>query len=134
MNNCIFCKIAKKEEPAKIVYEDNDVICFLPNKIEVCGHTLIVPKKHYADLYDIPEELLHKLTTVAKKLTLSYKKKINATGVNLMHVSGKDGQQSVFHFHFHLLPRLKNDGLNTWPKLAKIKVDPDKLLEKLKEI
>ena len=133
MKNCIFCKIIKKQELARIVYEDKDVICFLPNKIEVFGHTLIVPKKHYTDLYDIPEELLCKINIIAKKLTLAYKKKINATGVNLMHASGKDGQQSVFHFHSHLLPRFKNDGLNTWPKLPKINIDADELLKKLKE-
>jgi len=133
MKNCIFCKIIRKEVPARIIYEDKDVICFLPNKIEVYGHTLIVSKKHYADLYDIPEGLLCKLTAVAKRLTLSYKKKIKATGVNLMHASGKDGQQSIFHFHFHLLPRFRDDNLNTWPKLPKIKIDADKLLEKLKE-
>jgi histidine triad (HIT) family protein len=133
MRDCIFCKIINKEEPAKIVYEDKDVICFLPQKVEVYGHTLIAPKKHYADLYDIPEGVLSKVVKVAKKLTLLYRKKINATGANLMHASGIDGEQSVFHFHFHLLPRFKNDGLNTWPKLTKIKMDRDDLLKKLKQ-
>lgn len=132
MKKCIFCKIVKRSESARIIYEDKDVICFLPKKIEVYGHTLIVPKKHCADLYDIPEEVLCKLVKVAKKLTLFYKKKIKATGINLMHASGKDGQQSVFHFHFHLLPRFKNDGLNTWPNLPKIDLDPDDLLKKLR--
>jgi len=132
MINCIFCKIINKKEPAKIIYEDKDVICFLPNKVEVYGHTLIASKKHYVDLYDIPEDILSKLVRVAKKLTLSYQKKINATGANLMHASGIDGEQSVFHFHFHLLPRFKNDGLSTWPKLPKIKIDRDDLLKKLK--
>jgi histidine triad (HIT) family protein len=132
MKNCIFCKIIKGKEPARIVYEDKDVICFLPKTIQVYGHTLIVPKKHYKDLYDIPEKLLSKLTITAKKLTLAYKKKIGATGVNLLHASGKDGQQSVFHLHFHLFPRFKNDKLDTWPKLPKIKVDPDELVGKLK--
>ncbi|MFH0805417.1 MAG: HIT domain-containing protein [Patescibacteria group bacterium] len=132
MRNCIFCKIINKKEPAKIIYEDKDVICFLPNKVEVYGHTLIASKKHYVDLYDIPEDILSKLVRVAKKLTLSYRKKINATGANLIHASGIDGEQSVFHFHFHLLPRFKNDGLSTWPKLPKIKVDRDDLLKKLK--
>jgi histidine triad (HIT) family protein len=89
-------------------------------------------KKHYKDLYDVPEKLLSKLIIIAKKLTLAYKKKIGATGVNLLHASGKDSQQSVFHFHFHLFPRFKNDKLDTWPKLPKIKVDPNELVKKLK--
>jgi histidine triad (HIT) family protein len=110
MKNCIFCKIIKGKEPARIVYEDKDVICFLPKTIQVYGHTLIVPKKHYKDLYDIPEKLLSKLTITAKKLTLAYKKKIGATGVNLLHASGKDGQQSVFIFTFIFSQDLKMTG------------------------
>jgi len=132
MKNCIFCKIIKKQEPARIIYEDKDVICFLPKTIEVYGHTLIVPKKHYESLYDIPEKLLSKIIRIAKKLALAYKKKIGATGINLLHASGKDAQQSVFHFHFHLFPRFKNDGLDTWPKLPKTKIDPDELFQKLR--
>jgi histidine triad (HIT) family protein len=132
MNNCIFCQIINKQAPAWIVYEDEDVICFLPQKVEVYGHTLIVPKQHYVDLYDIPENVLCDLVKVAKKLTLVYKEKINATGANLMHASGVDGQQSVFHFHFHLLPRFKDDRLDTWPKLPKVKIDKDELLKKLR--
>ena len=132
MNNCIFCQIVNKKAPAKIIYENENVICFLPLKVETYGHTLIVPKKHYVDLYDIPAEILCDLVKVIQKLTLEYKQKINATGMNLMHASGKDGQQSVFHFHFHLLPRFKDDGLNTWPNLAKIEVDKDELWKKLR--
>ena len=131
MNNCIFCKIIKGKEVVSVIYENDKVICFLPKELEVYGHTLIVPKKHYADLYDIPEDVLCDLVKVTKKLTLTYKKKINATGMNLIHASGVDGQQSVFHFHFHLLPRFKNDNLNTWPKLPKVKIDKNELLKKL---
>ena len=132
MNDCIFCQIVNRKAPAKIIYENENVICFLPKKVEVYGHTLVVPKKHYADLYDIPANVLCELTKVAQKLTLEYKQKINATGMNLMHASGKDGQQSVFHFHFHLLPRFKDDGLDTWPNLAKKDFDSEEILEKLK--
>ena len=132
MNDCIFCQIVDGKAPAKIIHENENVICFLPKKVEVYGHTLVVPKKHFVDLYDIPSDILADLVKVAQKLTLEYKQKIGATGMNLMHASGKDGQQSVFHFHFHLLPRFKNDGLDTWPNLAKIEVDRDDLLEKLR--
>jgi histidine triad (HIT) family protein len=132
INECVFCKIVKKEIPSRLIYETDDVICFLPDKIEVYGHTLVVPKEHFADLYDIPESLLEKLVVVSKKLVLAYKEKIGATGANLMHASGKDGEQSVFHFHFHLLPRFKDDGLKTWPNLPKIDVDVEELLNKLK--
>ncbi|OIP85052.1 hypothetical protein AUK04_01665 [Candidatus Roizmanbacteria bacterium CG2_30_33_16] len=132
MDNCIFCQIVNRKAPARIIYENENVICFLPKKVEVYGHTLVVPKKHYVDLYDIPEDILCDLVKVAQKLTLEYKQKINATGMNLMHASGKDGQQSVFHFHFHLFPRFKDDGLDTWPNLARIKVDINELWNKLR--
>jgi len=132
MENCVFCKIARKQIPSRVIYETDEIICFLPDKIEVYGHTLIAPKEHFADLYDIPESLLEKLIGVSKKLAIAYKEKIGATGVNLIHASGKDGEQSGFHFHFHFLPRFKEDGLKTWPILPKINVDADELLNKLK--
>ncbi len=132
MNDCIFCQIIYKKVSAKIIYENEKVICFLPKEIRVYGHTLIVPKKHYINLYDISTDILCELVKIAKMLTLEYKQKINATGMNLLHASGKDGQQSVSHFHFHLFPRFKNDGLDTWPDLAKIEFDRDELWEKLR--
>ena len=132
MENCIFCKIINKEVPADIIYEDDNVICFLPKDIEIYGHTLVVPKKHYADLYDIPSDVLSELIKVAQKLTLEYKKKIGATGMNLLHSSGAEAHQSVFHFHIHLFPRFENDGLNTWPRLEKIEVDRKELWKKLR--
>lgn len=132
MNSCVFCQTINKQIPAWIVCENKKVICFLPKEPEVYGHTLVAPKQHYADLYDIPEDILCELIKVVKKLTLAYKEKINATGMNLMHASGVDGQQSVFHFHIHLLPRFKNDKVDTWPDLPRIKINKDELLEKLR--
>jgi len=132
MNDCIFCQIVDRKASAKVIYENENVICFLPKKIEVYGHTLVVPKKHCVDLYDIQTEILCDLVNVVQKLTLEYKQKINATGMNLMHASGKDAQQSIFHFHFHLFPRFKDDGLDTWPNLEEIEIDRDKLSKKLK--
>ncbi len=131
MENCKFCKLIRWEIPAWIVYEEENVIAFLPKEVEVYGHTLVVPKKHYADLYDIPYETLADISRISKMLTIWYKEKINATGMNLMHASGIDGEQSVYHFHMHLLPRFKDDGLHTRPTLPQIDVDKDELLKKI---
>jgi histidine triad (HIT) family protein len=133
MENCIFCQIIRGEQPTKVVYEDENILCFLPKEIEVYGHTLIVPKRHFQDLYDIPKDLLCNLTEVIQILTKEYKVRINATGMNLLHASGRDGQQSVPHFHVHLFPRFKDDGLDTWPHLAKLDFDREEIWQKLKQ-
>lgn len=130
--DCVFCQIINKQSPAWVVYEDEEVICFLPKKCEVYGHTLVVPKLHYASLYDIPEAILCELIKVVRKVTLAYKKRINATGMNVLHASGVDAQQSVPHFHFHLLPRFKDDQLNTWPSLPEVEVNKEELWQKLR--
>lgn len=132
MDDCIFCQIVQGKKPAKVIYENENALCFLPKKIEVYGHTLIVPKQHFQDLYDVPQDILCKLTEVVQLLTKEYKTKIGATGMNVLHASGRDGQQSVPHFHFHLFPRFKNDGLDTWPNLAKKEFDADEIWQKLK--
>ena len=132
MNDCIFCQIVRGEKPSKIVYENENAICFLPKEIEVYGHTLVVPKQHFQDLYDIPQDLLCKLTEVVQLLVKEYRTTISATGMNVLHASGQDGQQSVLHFHFHLFPRFKDDGLDTWPNLAKKDFDADEIWKKLK--
>lgn len=62
-----------------------------------------------------------------------YQRKIGSSGINLLHASGKDAQQSVFHFHMHIFPRFADDGLDTWPELAKIEVDKDQLFQKISE-
>jgi len=76
MENCVFCKIIAKEFPCYKVYEDEDVLAIIPKDVEVYGHTLVIPKKHYVNLYDVDEETLHKLISVVKKLTLQYKETI----------------------------------------------------------
>jgi histidine triad (HIT) family protein len=79
MDNCKFCRILNKEIPSRIVYEDEDVIALLPKEVEVYGHTLVIPKAHYESLYDTPDEMLGKLTVVAKQLAIQYQKTIGAT-------------------------------------------------------
>ena len=132
MKNCIFCKIAKGESKSWKIYEDKDVIAFLDINPASEGHTLIIPKKHYEDIYEIPEKELKKIISLSKKLALHYKK-FGINEVNVMHASGKNAQQSVPHFHIHLIPRCKGDGLDLWFK-AKNKTESDfqEIKDKLK--
>jgi histidine triad (HIT) family protein len=131
-NQCVFCNIVNREIPAKIVFENESIVCFLPKDLEVYGHTLVVPKKHYVDLFDIPSDILSDLMQIIQELTQNYKKSIQATGMNVLHASGIDAQQSIPHFHFHLLPRFKEDGVNAWPTLLLKEIDVDLLFEKIK--
>ena len=114
MNNCILCKINNKESPAKIVFENNDILAFIPRKPISKGHTLVITKKHFENIFDIDKNILAELFTVSKGLSEDLIKENTATGINLLHASGKDAQQSVFHFHLHIVPRYKNDGLDLW--------------------
>jgi len=116
MSECIFCKIINREIPANIVYENDMILAFLDINPINRGHTLIVPKKHYRDVYDITEDYLKEVAVVAKKISRAVKRGLRAEGVNILHASGEAAQQSVFHFHLHLVPRCKDDGLNTWPR------------------
>jgi histidine triad (HIT) family protein len=78
------------------------------------GHTLLVPKKHWEDLFSIDEEDASALGLGAARLSRKLREENGATGLNLLHASGKDAQQSLPHLHFHLVPRYPNDGLDLW--------------------
>ncbi|VVB76491.1 HIT domain protein [Candidatus Tiddalikarchaeum anstoanum] len=129
---CIFCSINSNDVPSYTIYEDDLVRAILDVNPVSEGHTLIIPKKHYTDLMEMPDEFLERIIIVAKKLSLMYKNKLKCTGINLLNANGKDAQQSVFHFHMHLVPRYDNDGLNMWMK-GKIDVS-DKIEDVYKKL
>ena len=116
MNDCIFCKIVKKEAPATIVFEDADILAIVPLGAIAKGHTLVIPKVHSENVFDISHTDLASVAAVAKDLSKKIVAENNATGVNLLNASGKDAQQSVFHFHLHIVPRYPNDGYDLWLK------------------
>ena len=130
-DSCVICDLAAGNIPRWVVHETDSVICFLPLELNAYGHTVIAPRAHFADLYDVPEELMHELGGTAKRLGGHYRKVLNATGVNLLHASGADAGQSVPHFHLHLLPRFAGDGLNAWPELPAVLDDKDELVARL---
>lgn len=116
MDQCVFCKIAHGKIKVIKSHEDELTLAFTPKNEISKGHTLIIPKDHYESLFDIPEDLLQKVIILTKKISLKLKTEMGATGVNLLHASGEDAQQSVSHFHIHIVPRHPNDGLDLWIK------------------
>ena len=129
---CAFCKIYNQKLPAKISYQNNILSCFLPRNMEVYGHLLVIPNKHFENIFYIPEEELTHIIKFTKKISLHLKECLGATGINILHASGKSAQQSVPHFHIHIFPRFDNDSVDTWPKLEKKEYDKDEILTKIK--
>jgi histidine triad (HIT) family protein len=117
MNDCIFCKIIKGEESERtIIFENDTVIAIKPRDEINPGHTLVIPKQHYVDIFDISTESLRELIDISQQLAKSLEEKHKSTGINILHASGKDAGQSVFHFHIHVVPRYADDGLDLWLK------------------
>lgn len=129
---CVFCKIIAGEIPSYKIYENEDVYAFLDIADDAVGHTLVVPKKHYVNVLDVPNYELEKVIKAVKLISNHYVNNCGYSGVNLMNASGKDAQQSVFHLHFHIIPRKEGDGLDTWPKLDKANADFEKTCQELK--
>ncbi len=102
--SCIFCKIARKEAPASRVYEDDKVIAFLSIQPINIGHTLVVPKKHYENIYEIPEEEVAYLYKVVKKVAYAVKNAVSAEGIRIVQNNGRTAGQVIFHLHVHLIP------------------------------
>ena len=109
-DNCIFCKIAAGKIPSKTLYEDEKFRVILDLGPATRGHALVIPKEHYADLYEIPEETAGEAMKVAKKMAAVMTEKLKADGFNIVQNNGEVSGQSVFHFHIHLIPRYEGDG------------------------
>ena len=108
--DCIFCKIANGYIPSKTVYEDEEFKVILDVGPATRGHALILPKNHYANLYELPDETAVKVMLLAKKMAVLMTEKLGCDGFNLVQNNGKAAGQTVFHFHLHLIPRYKEDG------------------------
>lgn len=108
--DCIFCKIAAGEIPSKTIYEDEKFRVILDISPAAKGHALIIPKEHYANIYELPEELAALAMVLAKKLAIHMAEKLKCDGFNIIQNNGETAGQTVFHFHMHLIPRYEGDG------------------------
>ncbi len=110
-DNCIFCKIAKGEIPSTTIYEDDDFKVIMDLGPATKGHALIIPKEHYANIYELDDSLAAKVLVLAKKMATKMTKVLGCDGFNIVQNNGEVAGQTVFHFHMHLIPRYKDDNI-----------------------
>ena len=116
-SNCIFCKLANGEIPTNAIYEDDDFKVILDASPASKGHALILPKEHYANIYEIDDEVLAKASKLAKKIITHETDVLKCDGYNVVQNNGETAGQTVFHYHMHLIPRYAaedNAGVLEW--------------------
>lgn len=126
MENCIFCEIVNGEIPSFTIYENEKFKVFLDLGPAAKGHCLIIPKEHYENIFEMPDELVKEGFLLAKEIAKKMKEKLGCSGINIVQNNGSDAGQTVFHFHIHVIPRYENDN-------AKFGWNEGKLTEEVRE-
>lgn len=129
---CIFCKIVSGEIPSYKVYEDDNFLAFLDISQATYGHTLVIPKKHYANLLEMPNELLSKMFIIVKNISEKLTKATQCEGFNILNNNGEAAGQTIHHFHVHIIPRYSNDNLEI--KFYDNKLTPDQFNDLVNKI
>jgi len=124
-NPCVFCRIANKCSPVSSVYEDDCVMAFLDNRPASDGHTLVIPKKHFETIYDIPGEEIAHLFKVVKRVALAVREALNPDGLSIIQRNGKAAGQHIMHLHVHVIPRYEGQRLLRMEEIQE--VDREKL-------
>ena len=108
-DDCIFCKLANGEIPTNALYEDDIVKVIFDASPAAKGHVLILPKEHFDNIYELDDDTAAHVFKVAAKISKAYKKALDFDGLNIVHNNGEVAGQTVFHFHMHIIPRIKGD-------------------------
>ena len=133
-DNCIFCKLANGDIPTATLYEDEDFRVILDASPAAKGHALIIPKEHYANLYELDDELASKVLVLAKKMITKLTDILGCDGYKIVQNNGEEAGQTVFHFHMHLIPRHKDDGVVLGWKMGELtEEDKEDILSKIKQ-
>jgi len=109
-----------KQAPASIIYEDETLMAFLDIRPLNEGHTLVIPKNHYVDIFDIPEDQLSQVHKVVKQVSVAIKKATNSDGISIIQQNGKAANQDIFHFHVHVVPRFEGQKLPSFSALKEV--------------
>ena len=116
MEDCIFCKIAKGTSPCYKIFEDEYTLAFLDISKDCYGHTLVIPKKHCKNVIDCDGETFARVMLTVQKVAKHYVEDLGFKGVNILNANNKEAGQSVFHLHFHVLPKMEESDFDSWPK------------------
>lgn len=113
--NCVFCKINAGEIPSATIYEDDNFKVIMDISPAAKGHAILLPKKHFKNLYEMDDHTASKVMVVAKKVAKAIQDELQCDGLNMLQNNGEVAGQTVFHYHIHLIPRYKNDKISmTW--------------------
>lgn len=118
MDDCIFCKILKNEIPSSTVYEDDNFRGIMDIAPISKGHVILLAKKHVANLLEADDELLTVALPAVKKVAKAVKKTMGCDGINVLQNNGKEAGQTIYHLHFHVIPRSKDDGVELPPPMV----------------
>jgi histidine triad (HIT) family protein len=132
--NCLFCKIVAGEIPCEKVYEDENTLAFLDIKPVNPGHTLIVPKEHYENVFEAPEEVWGHVMQTVKKVSHAIKDGLPVADLNIAMNNGKHAGQVIFHAHVHVMPRYENDGFELWHGKDYAEGQAKVIAEKIKKV
>ena len=105
--DCIFCKIVRRQAPSSVVYEDEWIMAFMDIRPVSEGHTLVIPKKHFVDVFDTPNDELAAMYVLSKRIALAVKKATGADGITIVQQNGEAAGQDIFHIHVHIIPRFE---------------------------
>jgi histidine triad (HIT) family protein len=130
MEDCVFCKIIAGDIPSRKVYEDEYVFAFLDIAEDADGHTLVIPKKHCRNILDCGDDELARVMAGVKKITAHYLER-GFEGANILTFTEPSAGQTVFHLHFHIIPRVSDDGVFAFPKIKKCKHTLEEMQKKL---
>jgi histidine triad (HIT) family protein len=133
MDSCVFCRIVKGSIPSTHIYEDDHSLAFLDIGPIVPGHTLVIPKAHSTNIFDVSPEDWHAVTETARKVAIALDVALVADGVNVMMNNREHAGQTVHHPHIHLIPRFKGDGFTLWPHGSYADGEAAAVAEKIKE-
>jgi histidine triad (HIT) family protein len=134
MQNCIFCKIISGEIPSAVIYEDEDFKVIMDISPAAKGHAVILSKKHFANLFEVDDQIASKALLVARMVAAAMKEELGCEGLNLLQNNGEAAGQTVFHFHIHLIPRYRGDSINmNWEQGKYENGEAEKIAVKLAE-